>query len=268
MTKEQKANPWNTRLLQPRLPWPARPIRPADVGSGLVDVMLARGNMIEDVTFRKIVPNRYVVEVSPENYAQNYRPIEGRVLQQWREKLMVRLALANSRVGRKEYAFGGQVEILIRPAEGLSETQARVLSQVHIEGAGDTGAGTPIRAVKACLELLGERRRFPLRAGRTILGRDPAADISLSWPAVLERRLVSGQHAYIQAQGAQFRLFDGAPDGRPSVNGTYVNLQPVSRSGHVLRPGDLITLAALNPAAPDPQAPGVVSFYFREECQE
>src|SRR5512133_2093818 len=70
------------------VPWLNHPLRPADIGGNLRDAMLTRENMLEDVSYQKVVPNHYVVEVSEANYAAQFRPIEGQVLRQWRERLL------------------------------------------------------------------------------------------------------------------------------------------------------------------------------------
>ena len=80
-----------------------------------------------------------------------------------------------------------------------------------------------------------------------------------------EKRLVSSQHAYLQCQAGRYLLFDGAPNGKPSTNGTYVNGQRVPASGYLLQQGDLILLAAIKPAEPRPDTPGVVTLRFKME---
>src|SRR5512142_2458745 len=148
MSNANPADKWQVRLVRPglpglerlpdlglpdlsRLPWLNRPIRPADIGGELRDVMLARENMLEDVNYQKVVPNRFVVEVSDGNYARQFRPIEGQILHQWRERMMEELVTANSRRGRKEFHFGGRLQVEVRPAVDLKDNEARILSRIE-----------------------------------------------------------------------------------------------------------------------------------------
>ena len=169
-----KAGRWQVKLLQSRLPWDAQPVRPAEVSSGLHSVMLARENILEDVNYFKIVPNRYVVEVSPENYTRNYQPIENRVVQQWREKLLQHLTTTNRRMGRKEYRFGGPVLIQIRPAADLHENQVRILSQIQ---PGEVAAEPEPERPGACLILSPGGQRSPLGRRAPLL-----RDAPTRWP--------------------------------------------------------------------------------------
>jgi len=98
------------------------------------------------------------------------------------------------------------------------------------------------------------------------IGRHAACDIYIDSSEVQRKKLVSGRHAYIYCQEGSFRLFDGSPDGRPSRNGTFVNLARVPRSGVALKEGDQILLAVSDPTRPDPQTPGVAVLWFRLEC--
>jgi pSer/pThr/pTyr-binding forkhead associated (FHA) protein len=124
------------------------------------------------------------------------------------------------------------------------------------------GAGQPGRASAAFLELVPTGQRWALYPGINTIGRSETCQIFLDMPIVLEKRLVSGQHAYITMQDRECTLFDGSPDGRPSANGTYVNLRRVPPSGYRLQNGDAIVLAAVDPLYPRSDTPGVVTFYF------
>ena len=62
-------------------------------------------------------------------------------------------------------------------------------------------------------------------------------------------------------------LATATPDGAPSVNGTYINRQPVPRDGQLLQDGDIVILAALNPETPNLNTPGVVGLRFRAVCE-
>jgi hypothetical protein len=350
MTENASQEKWQVRMIRPgvpgldrlpelglpdisRLPWMNRAIRPADIGGTLRDVMLTRENMLEDVNYVKVVPNRFIVEVSEANYARQFQPIERQIVLQWRERLLEDLVTANSRQGRKEFRFGGRLILEVRPAKDLKDTEARVLSRVQPDasraarpvGGAVTGGGPdprktsnrpqveapakeipmpqvslPSQAVpraapplkpavppstrpkppagagealgkaissQAYLELVPTGQRWSLYPGINTIGRSEGSQIYLGIPVVLEKRLVSGQHAYIVMEGGACTLYDGSPDGKPSSNGTYVNLRRVPPAGYRLQNGDAIVLAALDPLYPRSDTPGVVTFYFWTEAR-
>ncbi len=262
--EKKTAEFWHRKLLRPRIPWDLHPLKPAEITGELRSVMLARENVLEDALYTKIVPNRYIVEVSQANFTRNYHPIEQQIIQQWREDLLEHLTTANSRMGRKEYRFGGPVQIAIRPAPDLEDNQVRILFQVNPE---DRPMQAPQVEKTACLVMSPGGGRWLLRKGINTIGRDPGCDIPLAIPIVQERRLISGIHAYIREENGQFSLFDGSPDGKPSLNGTYVDYRRVPREGALLQDGVIIILAALDPDHPLPDTPGVVTFRFRMDCK-
>ncbi len=277
MIEENQQALWQTKLLRPG--WGKDSLRPADVGESLCAAMMTRKAMLEDANYVKVVPNEFVVEVSEQSYQQHYQPIEQRVQQQWSEKLLERLTTVNSRLGRKEYAFGGRVRVTVRPATDLTGAQGRILFCVTTPNIGGT---TPAPSVNTkpdvsqvdtqptfqpspevgLLDLLADGRRYLLHPGTTTLGRDPACDICVDTPTVQEMRLVSGRHAYIRLENDAYRLYDGDPGGKPSLNGTFVNGRPVPAEGVRLQPGDQVQLASHNAADPQPTAPGVAVFTF------
>lgn len=264
MIEENRNAVWQTKLL--RAGWGREFLRPADVGESLCAAMMTRKAMLEDANYVKIVPNEFIVEVSELSYRLHYRPIEQRVEQQWSEKLLEHLTTVNSRLGRKEYAFGGRVRVVVRPAADLSKAQARILFRV-------TTVSTPPAAQPAAppqagfLEFLADGRRFPLHPGATTIGRDPACDVCIDLPTVQDLRLVSGRHAYVRLDAGVYTLFDGEPGGKPSLNGTFVNGKPVPLEGCRLQPGDCVQLAAHDPADPRPETPGVAIFRFTMDAE-
>jgi len=265
----EQGRSWQVRILNRRWPFGAAELRPADVGNDLAGLMLSSNSVLEDVNYTKIVPNRFIVEVNEDNYAQNYQPIAGRVIQQWTERMLRRLMTANSRLGRREYRFGGRVTIEIRPVNNLPPSQARVIFRIDAdENQPAPGArlGAGAGAGAACLQMLPAGPRYPLNAPMVTLGRDAACDIRLDMPMVAQARLVSGRHAYIRQDGGRFFVHDGAPYGRPSLNGTYVNGRAVPAGGYPLQNGDTIILAALDPNQPRSDTPGVVTFRFSTNC--
>jgi pSer/pThr/pTyr-binding forkhead associated (FHA) protein len=268
MGQENPEQRWQINWLKPRIPWSRQAIRPAEVGDGLCSVMMARENLLEDANYNKIVPNHFIVELSPDNYLRNYQPLWKGLLEQWREKLVESLMTANSRQGRIEYRFGGQLQIELRSGQDLKDSQARILSRVQPD------PDSPDRALQkeqpqrretevAYLEWIGGDRRWPLYPGDNTIGREKSNDIFLDFPQVQEKRLVSGQHAFIRCIGGQCTLIDGALSGKPSANGTYVNARQIPKHGISLQDGDRIILASLNPQEPWIDTPGVAAFLFK-----
>ncbi len=257
---------WRMSLVELRFLWTKDPIRPADLSHKLRDIMLAKNNLIEDVEYHKVVPNRFFIELNPDNFAKNYQPIQKRVILQWEEKLLGDLERANTRQGRREYNFAGRVEIQIRPADGLGVNQARIYYQVGWQSQ-NLGSQLlpPELLLPASLELLPGGKRWRLHRGIVTIGRDPDNDVILDGSEVQARRLVSGQHAILECGEMKFILHDGSPAGRPSTNGTYVNLKRVGPEGALLKDGDLILLAATQPANPRPDTPGVAVLRFAME---
>jgi hypothetical protein len=249
-----------------QLRWPifsrrGTPVQPADVSKYLQEAMLAQENLLEDVKYHKVVPNDYVVELNPDNYEQRYQPIEKMVCEQWRKKLLDTLTTANSRQGRKEYRFGGRIQIRIQPVSQLGEDEVRVRCWINPS----VEAAVP-KKILACLELMPGDRQWLLREEMTLMGRDEPCDICLDLPVVQQKRLVSGQHAYIRHSDGRFRIYDGSPGGKASLNGTYVNGRRVATAGYELFDGDIIILAALDPDQPRSDTPGVVTLRFRVNC--
>ncbi|HSM59114.1 MAG TPA: FHA domain-containing protein [Candidatus Sulfomarinibacteraceae bacterium] len=237
-----------------------RPLLPADVNRHLREAMLDKQNWLEDVNYGKIVPNVFVVEVGEDNYRRNYAPIAPQVLQQWRDRLLTALNVANSRHGRRTYRFGGSVRLEIRPAADLGQHEVRVRSRIEPDAEAAPAPAAP------CLEAVDGRRRWPLREDLIVIGRSSKSDIYLDDPQVQEHRLVSSRHAHLRRKAGRYLLYDGSPDGKASLNGTYVNDREVHDQGYELQDGDLIVLAAVNPAHPRPDTPGVAALRFRRKC--
>lgn len=88
----------------------------------------------------------------------------------------------------------------------------------------------------------GEPRSFALSAERTVVGRDPAADISL------EDEAVSWHHLEIESRGGVLMATD-----LDSRNGTALNGEPLDRTRR-LRDGDTLVLGGhrLEVSDPDP----------------
>lgn len=254
---------WRKKMIQRTWPFSNMPLRPADVSNELLSLMLARQNVLEDVNYSKIVPNYFIVEVPADVYVRDFEPIRGQVLRQWNERILRRLMTANSRLGRREYRFAGRVRVEMRPENELEPFQVRVVYAIHPDESAAPGAAVQ---VVSCLESLAGGRRYPLAAAVVTLGRDAICEIVLDAPAVQQARLVSGRHAHIRQESGRWLIFDGAPYGRPSLNGTFVNGRAVAPQGHALQNGDIVILASLDPAAPRAETPGVAAFRFLSDC--
>jgi pSer/pThr/pTyr-binding forkhead associated (FHA) protein len=257
---------WRVRLISSRLPWGRKPDRPADVGDELCAAMLARENVLEDANYQKTSPNFFVVEIDQENYARNFQLLEDQILRQWNEKLLAYLLTANSRQGRQEYRFAGPLKIEIHPVTDLENDQARIRCRVQAGGKPDPQSDIQ-RDLPACLQIMPGGRRWTLHSGIVTIGRDPGCDVYLDAPEIQQVKLVSSQHAYLDCQVEKTRLFDGAPDGKPSLNGTYVNQHRIPPGGVELNNGDLILLAALDANRPNAETPGVASLRFNLDCR-
>ena len=264
MTQTPSEGTWQVRLINSRRPWGSRPDRPADVGDELCKALLTRENIIEDANYRKIIPNQFVVEIGAENYARNYQLLKDQILHQWNEKLLDYLLTANNRQGRQEYRFAGPLQIEIYPVPDLGTGQIRIFSRVKTGGELNSQTGSQIE-LPAYLEILTTMRRWKLHAGIVTIGRDSRCDIFLDIPEIQHKKLVSSQHAFLNCMTDRFLLFDGSPNGTPSLNGTYVNSRRLPQGGVELTNGDLILLAALDPNLPNPETPGVASLRFLQE---
>lgn len=264
---------WHVRVFTPRLPWDVHSPRAAEVGEALTTMMLSGEYALEDAEYQKVVPNEYVIELDEANYRRNFQPIEERLLQQWRSRMLDQLATANSRLGRPQYQLGATLQLGIRPVSDLKPTQLRIRCRVQSAAVAATGASQPVqirtqptRSPMPCLEMLSGGSRWPLRQEIITIGRDKSCDIRLDMPDVREKRLVSGKHAHLRFEGGHYVLYDGSPDGRPSVNGTFVDRQRVPPGGWPLKGGETIILAAANAQDPRPDVPGVVALRYWEVC--
>jgi hypothetical protein len=260
---------WQTNWVKPGFLLNRQSIGPAEIGDGLCKIIMAKGNVLEDANYNKILPNRFVVELSQDNFEKRYEPIRQNLIQQWREKLVDYLMTTNSRLGRKEYRFGGQVQIELRPAADITDNQARVLSKVepNVEPeAQQQPSQTKVQGKETgYLELVNGDRSWPLFPGDNTIGRDVSCDIFLDVPLIQQKRLVSGQHARIYVDRGQHILYDGSLMGKPSANGTFVNSQRIPDYGTPLQNGDIIILGALHPQRPTTDAPGVAVLRFQHK---
>jgi hypothetical protein len=250
-------------IRQPPLLHGSRQIQPADVNRHLERALFNRDNHLEDTGYQKIAPNDYLIALDPENYERRYRPIAEQLCQGWQSHLLEALNTANSRAGRKEFRFGGPVQVQVKPEAEIGAGQLRIYCRVNPDI-----AATATTTETACLESPVTGRRYPLPPGLTTIGRDAACDIPLTDALAQEKRLISGQHAYVLAEKGEYLLFDGTPSGKASTNGTFVNGRRVAAGGYPLPDGCQIILASLDANHPRPDTPGVVSFLFHKRCPE
>jgi len=87
----------------------------------------------------------------------------------------------------------------------------------------------------------GEPRSFPLAAGRTVIGRDPEADVCI------EDEAVSWNHLEIESRGGVLMATD-----LDSRNGTALNGEPLERPRR-LRDGDALIVGGHRLEVSDPQ---------------
>jgi len=268
MTQHNPQPPWRVNWLKPRFPWLKQAIRPAEISDSLCKAITSRENILEDAEYNKVVPNQFKIELTRQDYESYFKPLEKDLLQQWHDRLLEHLMTLNERLGRIEYRLSGQLQIELCSSPDLQENQARILCYVE---PGDKlieippKPSTNVRGTEiAFLELINGDRRWSLYPGNNIIGRDPACDVFLDIPLIQQKRLISAQHAMIRIEGRQSFLLDGAPSGKPSANGTYVNSQPIPPDGVPLKEGDLIILAVLNHHSPRIDTPGVAAFRFHK----
>lgn len=254
-------------------------VRPADVSKRLRVALLDRKNHLEDARYGKVVPNLYTVVINDQEFAAHFEPIAADLCEQWRLQLLQDLNTANSRQGRKQYRFGGAVTVRLQPDATLAADEIRIDSQVQRDPRpeqlpppsslspapepsvpGAVGTISPARAGVPRLTV--EDQTFILKDGLNMIGRSRQCDLVVPGEEVQSRRLVSGLHAHIICTANACRIYDGTPDGKSSLNGTFVNRRVVPKNGQPLRDGDEIILAAVDRSKPRPDTPGVVKLIF------
>ena len=107
MNRQIEGDAWHERLVGSRLPWKSGSIRPADIAEELCRLLLERENLLEDVNYQKITPNYFVVEIEHDNYTRNYRPLEIRILQQWKDRLLDHLKYSEQPPGKNRVPLRG-----------------------------------------------------------------------------------------------------------------------------------------------------------------
>ena len=90
----------------------------------------------------------------------------------------------------------------------------------------------------------GEDRTFPLRAGRTVIGRDGRCDLRLPIPTVHPR------HCEITLENARAVLLASSPDADTLVNGAPVTRAELAHHDEV-RIGPVVFRIAMTPTMED-----------------
>lgn len=166
---------------------------------------------------RVLVPNRYLVELSP---ADNER------LAAYTEPLAQELAtMVAEHIGEQGWTTFGSVKVRLEESDDLDTGVFRVSSTVD---AVQTGA-LPATQTGACLVNEANNRVLPLREGTTLIGRGDDAQIRLADVGISRR------HARVAYDGTSAVITDLG-----STNGTLVNDEPVDEQ--LLRAGDRIRL--------------------------
>ena len=184
---------------------------------------------------RTLVPNRYVIDLSPYDHSR---------LAPYAAALAQELAQSQAEfIGEQAWTVYGDVIVEIERGDGLDTGMFRVSAEVYTadqpppppaypnypqqgppapQMPGGQG-GRNVRLVS------GDGRTYPLAIGQTVIGRGDQANMRL--PDVG----ISRRHARLDFDGAQVILTDLG-----STNGTMVNGQRVSAVA--LNPGDMIQL--------------------------
>lgn len=165
---------------------------------------------------RFLVPNRYVVELSPADHSR---------LAPYAAGLARELAQSHAEyLGEQGWVVHGDVLVEVGVRESLDTGSFNVASRVHAGGAID-GQGSGVRL------LTDDGRNYPLGVGATVIGRGDQAGIRLADVGA------SRQHARLDYDGREAVLTDLG-----SANGSLVNGRRVNKTA--LKPGDIITIGS------------------------
>lgn len=186
---------------------------------------------------RTLVPNRYVIDLSPYDHSR---------LAPYAAALAQELAQSQAEfIGEQAWTVYGDVIVEIERGDGLDTGMFRVSAEVYTADqpppppqpvypgpgyqAGPPPQQMPGQGGRNVRLVSGDGRTYPLAIGQTVIGRGDQANMRL--PDVG----ISRRHARLDFDGAQVILTDLG-----STNGTMVNGQRVSAVA--LNPGDMIQL--------------------------
>lgn len=214
-------------------------LQPVQIAKRVIRAMEANQSISVE---RTLVPNHYVVQLSPTDHAQFERfqkslerDLAETVAAAARDRGFSLLSLPRVEIERSEHLAPGEVRVKcalvddagapVGPeAFGAAAGRTQVLDRDRLR------AARP-KAPQAWLEMAGESRRIDLDVPTITLGRSPENDV------VVDDRRVSRRHAEVRVRLGKHTLYDLG-----STNGTFVNGRRISEV--VLSNGDRITLGA------------------------
>jgi hypothetical protein len=181
-------------------------LRPVEIGRRLTREMDINRSI--DVRGRTVVPNSFVVYISPEDHA---------AFAEIADSLLRELADAAREHAREEaYSFLGPVEVTFE-ASAVRPGTCQVHGRLR-EGQGGAGAGSLV---------LPTGDRIPLGESVVTIGRRAESTIVLSDPTV------SRNHAEIRPAGAGWVLVDLGSTNGSRVDGIRVSIQPLEDGNEI-----------------------------------
>jgi hypothetical protein len=187
-------------------------IRPIELGRRLIREMDDQRSV--DVKGRRIVPNEFVIHLSPRDHA-GFADIE--------DALRIELVEAAREYAREEgYHFMGPVNVTLQVENGLKAGRFGIASQLR-----QAPGGTAVGAV-----VLPSGERVDLRDRALVMGRMAECDLTLA------DQNVSRRHAEIRPASNGYVVADLG-----STNGTLVNGERLT-SERRLADGDIISVGA------------------------
>ncbi|MCS0500118.1 FhaA domain-containing protein [Protaetiibacter mangrovi] len=158
---------------------------------------------------RILVPNRFTVRLSPSDH-ERMTGLGPALVDEFTQ-------LVQQHATAQHYSFAGGIDIRLQRDESLSAGIVRIESE-NLKG---EVAWTPV------LDIAG--KRYPLKKGRTVIGRGSDADITLDDTGT------SRKHVEILWDGTRGQVNDLG-----STNGSKLNGQPVTQA--VLQPDSVIEI--------------------------
>lgn len=158
---------------------------------------------------RILVPNRFVVRLSPSDY-ERMTGLGPALLDEFTR-------LVQQHATAQHYSFAGGIDIRLQRDDALTAGIVRVDSE-NVKG---EVAWTPV------LDIAG--KRYPLKKGRTIIGRGSDADITVDDAGT------SRKHVEVLWDGTRGQVNDLG-----STNGSKLNGQPLAKA--VLQPDSVIEI--------------------------
>lgn len=216
-------------------------LQPVQIAKRLIRAMEANQSISVD---RTLVPNSYLVVLSPADYAQFERfkrslerDLAEALATAARQRGLALVSFPRVEIERSEEVAPGDMRVgtalvdesgaEVSPeevGEELRPGRTQVLDRQKL-------AAAQPKAPRAALELVEEGRGVAVGAATCTLGRSPENDV------VIDDRRVSRRHAEIRVRLGRHTLYDLG-----STNGTFVNGKRISEV--VLSDGDRITLGA------------------------